>query len=151
MSIAFMAMFSLFLVDRIHARLGVVVMLPLMSGLGVGSVIYGHFSEAAGLGDLRFYYLLNPVYPALALPLICLLFAGRITRGWYLLYVYLAYGAALACERFDDKIFNLLGETVSGHTIKHILAAVAIYFVLAMLRQPASKSSLAEPGRQVRI
>ena len=42
---------------------------------------------------------------------------------------------AKACEAFDGEIFELLGGAVSGHTIKHLLAAVSVYVVVAMLRR----------------
>jgi hypothetical protein len=39
----------------------------------------------------------------------------------------------MAAERLDRPIAALLGGRVSGHTLKHLLAAAAIYVVYRML------------------
>ena len=133
MTVAFMALFSAFVTDRIHTRAGVVVMLPLFLAIGIGTVVYWHLTEAAGHGDLRPYGLVQ-FYPMLAIPLICLLFPRRHTTGRHVLYMVLWYALAKLFEHFDDEIFALLGNMVSGHTLKHLIAAVSTYMVLAMLR-----------------
>ena len=133
MTVAFMALFAAFIMDRVDSRIGLIVMLPLLLALGFGSVIYWHMSEAAGHGDLRPYGLVQ-FYPMLAIPLICLLFPGHVTAGRYVVYMVLWYTLAKLCELFDGEIFALLGHTVSGHALKHLAAALAAYMVLAMLR-----------------
>jgi hypothetical protein len=133
MTVAFMALLSAFITDRIHTRVGVVVMLPLLLAIGIVTVMYWHVTEAAGHGDLRPYGLVQ-FYPMLAIPLICLLFPGRHTTGKHVFYMAVWYSLAKICEHFDGEIFALLGETVSGHTLKHIFAAIATYMVLEMLR-----------------
>jgi hypothetical protein len=45
--------------------------------------------------------------------------------------VILAYAAAKLLEMNDQAIFNLTGELVSGHTLKHLVAALAALPVLA--------------------
>ena len=140
MSIAFMGLLSAFVADRIvHTKPGIVVTLVVTLAFGISGLVYGHLSEAAGQGDFRFYFLLNPAYPVLALPLICILFPGNHTNGKFLSYTYLWYGAALACEQFDLELYTLLGGAISGHTVKHVLATVAIIMMLAMLHSAASR------------
>jgi hypothetical protein len=133
MTLAFMALFSAFITDRIHARVGVVVMLPLLIAIGFGAVVYWHVTEAAGYGDLRPYGLVQ-FYPMLAIPLVCLLFPGRRTTGKHVFYMAVWYSLAKICEHFDGEIFAFLSKTVSGHTLKHVFAAIATCMVLAMLR-----------------
>ena len=133
MTVAFMALFSAFITDRIHTRVGVVVLLPLLLAIGIGTVVYWHLTEVAGHGDLRPYGLVQ-FYPMLAIPLICLLFRRRHTTGKHVFYLLLWYSLAMLCEQFDGEIYALLGHAVSGHTLKHVIAAVATYMVLAMLR-----------------
>ncbi|MDP6352217.1 MAG: ceramidase domain-containing protein [Alphaproteobacteria bacterium] len=133
MSLAFMALFAAFIADRIDARAGAVVALPLLVALGFAGVLHWHLTESAGHGDLRFYFLVQLI-PVVAVPLICLLFEGRITTGRHVLYIIGWYAAALGCEKLDHEIYQALGRVMSGHTIKHLLAAIAIYVVLAMLR-----------------
>ncbi len=141
MTVAFMALFSAFITDRIHTRVGVVVMLPLLLAIGIGSVMYWHLTEAAGHGDLRPYGLVQ-FYPMLAIPLVCWLFRGHHTSGKHVFYLILWYALAKVCEQFDNEIYALLGNTVSGHTLKHLIAAVATYMVLAMLRSAGSSKQI---------
>jgi hypothetical protein len=35
----------------------------------------------------------------------------------------------------DTAIFDLTARTISGHTIKHLLAALSLYAVYAMLKK----------------
>ena len=54
------------------------------------------------------------------------------------------YAAALATERLDHEVFAA-GGWVSGHTVKHVLAAVAAGWAVRMLRlrSPAPGASQA--------
>ena len=137
-----MALTAAFVADRIHGRIGAFVVLPLLLVLGSAGVGHWHFSEIAGQGDLRGYVLVQ-VLPLLAIPLICVLFPGRQTHGGYVLAMFLWYAAARVCEVFDREVFGMLGGLVSGHALKHLLAAGATAMVLAMLRAAA----LPTPGR----
>lgn len=134
-TVAFMALLAAFVADRVHAGAGL-VLLPLLVAAGVAATLYWYASFNAGAGDLRPYALVQ-AYPALAIPLICWLFPGRHTDGRYVLYLLLWYGVAKAFEAYDRSVFELPGNVVSGHTAKHLLAAVAAYVVLAMLRRTA--------------
>ena len=144
MAVAFMALLSAFITDRIHARLGVAVMLPLLLAIGIGAVVYWHLSEVAGRGDLAPYGLVQ-FFPLLAIPLICLLFPGRRTTGKHVVYLVLWYAVAKLCELFDGEIYALLGNTVSGHSLKHLMAAAAAAVVLAMLRRALADLRREEP------
>ncbi|MDQ7010541.1 MAG: ceramidase domain-containing protein [Mariprofundaceae bacterium] len=132
MAVAFMAFLSITFAERINVRLGVRLCGPLLLA-GVVSVIYWHFSELAGRGDLRFYALVQ-FFPMLAVPLMVLLFPARYTRSGDLLGVLACYALAKACEFFDKQLFELTG-IVSGHTMKHIAAAAAGWLLLNMLRK----------------
>jgi hypothetical protein len=96
-------------------------------------------SEARGEGDLRFYAAVQ-VYSALVL-LLALLFPPRYTRGSDLAVVVGFYALAKVLEALDKPIFSL-GHIVSGHTLKHLAAATAAYWILRMLqkRRPLSSS-----------
>jgi hypothetical protein len=54
------------------------------------------------------------------------------------------YALAKLAEHFDRAIFAATGNIVSGHTLKHLLAAAAIFCALRMLklRTPINRSSL---------
>ena len=65
------------------------------------------------------------------------LFPPRYSRGQDLIWVFFAYALAKGCELLDAEIYAI-GGWVSGHTLKHVWAAVAGYFVLRMLRKRQS-------------
>ncbi len=133
MTIAFMALFAAIVIDRIDDRTGR-ILLPALIALGMVSVIYWHVSEQAGQGDLRFYAVVQ-FFPMLAVPLICLLFPPHRLDCRYLVPMFGLYDLAKVCEHFDHGIFVLLGHTISGHTLKHLFAAMAALMALPMLRR----------------
>lgn len=133
MSVGFMAFSSAVVADRIHAKSGNGWLLPLLIAAGIASLIYWNWTESLGRGDLRFYAFVQ-FYPAIALPLVCWLFPRhRYTAGRYLIWVVLWYGLSKLLEHFDGEVFELLGQSISGHTLKHLAAAVATGVVLRML------------------
>ena len=141
MSMGFMAISAAVVADRVDARAGNGWLLYVLLGAGFASLVYWHWTESMGRGDLRFYALVQ-FYPMLALPLIIGLFPQfRYTVGRFLAWVILWYGLSKVFEHFDHQVFDLLGETVSGHTLKHLTAAMAPYFVARMLLSRRSTST----------
>ena len=70
----------------------------------------------------------------MALPLILWLFPkGRYTTGSHLIWVVFWYALAKALELFDYEVFALLGGLISGHTLKHIAAAISAVVIVRML------------------
>jgi hypothetical protein len=133
MSIAFMAFVSSVVADRIHRRAGNGWMLILLVVLGVLSLVYWIATESRGVGDLRFYAFVQ-FFPILLLPVVIWLFpAYRYTMTRYLGWVITWYALSKVLEYYDAEIFSLTGEWVSGHSLKHIAAAVGAYIVLKML------------------
>lgn len=106
--------------------------LPWLLLAGLASVVYWHFSEQAGRGDLRAYALVVFV-PVMLAPLILWLCPSRFDRSpdlWWFLAFYLA---SKLCEWFDAEIYDLLGF-ISGHSLKHIAAASGCLVFLRHLR-----------------
>ena len=132
LTLVIMPFFAATIAERVSAKAGLWLLFPLVA-VGLGSVIYWHWSEAQGAGDLRLYILVQ-YYPMLAIPLIVLLFPSRYTRGPDVLVVLGLYAVAKAFEVFDAVIFAQ-GGFVSGHTLKHLVAGVATYWILRMLRK----------------
>jgi hypothetical protein len=130
-AMAFMALFAAVIGERVGVRLGLALLSPLMA-LGLASVFYWSVTQARGDGDLRPYYFVQG-YPLVAIPLMLVLFPPRYTRGPDLLIGVAWYAAAKVCEVYDGPIYRLLGEFVSGHTVKHLLSAVGAFWVLRML------------------
>ena len=133
MSVAFMAISAAVVADRIDAEAGNGWLMLLLIAGGIASLLYWDWTETLGRGDLRPYAMVQ-FYPMLALPLVVALFPNsRYTAGGYLVWVIFWYGLAKVLEHFDGQVFDLLGHTVSGHTLKHLAAAVAPLVILRML------------------
>jgi len=116
--------------DHLEARAARPLILPALIA-GGASAIYWRFSELAGHGNVVPYLLLQ----LLAVVAIVLLARrpGRYTRGRDLWVVIGIFGLARIAEVFDAAIYQA-GEVLSGHTLKHALAALAAGLVLRMIR-----------------
>lgn len=145
MTIVFMSLLTAIITERISANGGLLLLFPLLL-LGIGSVVYWHFTEQAGKGDLRLYGFVQ-FYPVLLIPVILLLFPARYTRSGYLFGMIGVYVLAKVSEHFDAELLAL-GGVVSGHTVKHLIASLPIWFVLQMLRtrQPITNAK-PHPGQ----
>jgi len=127
MSVVFMALFTIVISEFVSFRAGKLLFIPLLF-VGVTSVVYWYISETQGQGDLRFYALVQ-FYPLLLIPVILIFFKPQYTQArfyWTLLFI---YGLSKVSEYFDTAIFEYL-NFISGHTIKHILAAMAVGVLL---------------------
>ena len=133
MAVSFMAFFSAMLGERWSERLGRRALAPLVL-LGVFSVLYWYGTECAGRGDLR-AYLLVQFLPMLLLPVLLLGFPSALAGSGYLWMVLAGYTAAKVLEWQDAAGLHALGQ-LSGHSLKHVSAAVAGYvFLLALQRR----------------
>jgi hypothetical protein len=134
MTIAFMAMVVAIISERIGLKVGL-WLLPLLLLVGMASVLQWYASEARGAGDLRFYAAVQ-AYSALVL-LLALVFPKRYTRTSDFAVAVGFYALGKALETLDKTIFAV-GHIVNGHTLKHLAAAAAGYWILRMLqkRQP---------------
>jgi hypothetical protein len=137
MTIGFMAFLAATVTERVSVTAGI-VLLPLLLLAGAGSVAYWYFGERVGAGDLRPYALVQ-FAPAVLILMMLWLFPARYTHGGYLVAVMVIYGAAKIFEALDGPIFSM-GHVVSGHTLKHLTAALATWWLLHGLdtRQPAA-------------
>lgn len=127
MTIAFMGLFSIVVTEFISTKAGKIILLPLIL-LGLFSVIYWHVTEANGAGDLRFYILVQ-FFPMIAIPIILLSFSSRFTHASTYGWLILAYFIAKLFEYFDVQIHEIL-TVISGHSLKHIVAAIGLYILL---------------------
>lgn len=127
MAVAFMSLVSTVIAERLDARVGASLLAPLVV-LGVASV--AHWALA---GDLRLYALVQVGCIAASVA-ISAFWSSRYTKGEGIFVAIAAYGVAKACEAYDRAIFALTGELVSGHTAKHLAAALALYVLVRALR-----------------
>ncbi len=137
LAVTLMALFAAIIAERLSVRTGL-LLLPLLVALGAGSVLSWYRGELHGDGDLRLYGVVQ-FYPLLAVPILLLL-PPRYSGGGWLLGAILLYALAKGFEALDASIFGL-GRVVSGHTLKHLFAALSGYAVWRMLRmrRPARK------------
>ena len=131
MTIVFMSMVAAVIAERISVRVGLRLW-PFLLAIGAASVEQWHLSELHGHGDLRFYAAVQ-VYSALVL-LIALMLPSRYTRRWDFAVVVGFYVLAKILEMSDKIIFSF-GHLASGHTVKHLAAAGAGYWILRMLQR----------------
>jgi hypothetical protein len=134
MTIVFMPLVAALIAERVNLKLGL-WLLPILTAVGIGSVLQWHWTVLQGASDLRFYAAVQ-LYAVLAL-IVAMLLPPRYTRGSDLLVVAGLYVLAKICEAADRQIFSL-GHVVSGHTLKHLASGLAGFWVLRMLekRQP---------------
>jgi hypothetical protein len=95
------------------------------------SVVYWRATERAGHGDVMPYGVLQG-YSVLGLLLIAMLQPSRYTRGNDVYWVFAAYMLSKLLEFFGRGLLAL-GHVVSGHTLKHLAAAVAGVVICRML------------------
>jgi len=143
MAIAFMALFTAVLGERVSWALARAVFAPLLI-LGVASVFYWAWTERTGVGDLRPYGVVQ-FLPMLLIPVMLLTFPGSAGTARALWCTLALYVAAKVCELLDGPIYALLG--LSGHSIKHVLSAVAVLFALFALLRVDSAPRLQAPAQ----
>ena len=138
MTVVFMPLVASLIAERVTVKIGL-WLLPVLTGVGMGSVLQWYSTEQQGAGDLRLYLAVQ-VYAVLAL-IVAMLLPPRYTRGSDLLVVAGLCVLAKICESADRQIFSL-GHFVSGHTIKHLSAGAAGFWIVRMLwkRQPVPQS-----------
>lgn len=133
MSIVFMALLSATIAELMSKKLGVWLLLPLLL-VGIGSVLWWHYSESQGRGDLRLYMWVQ-FYPMLALPLLLWLYYDPIKKpalqslGWIVVW----YVIAKIFEQLDRPIYAVIG--ISGHTLKHLAAAVSTWYFVVLFKR----------------
>lgn len=125
MTIVAMGFLAILLSDRISPKFGFYSLIPLIA-LGILSVGFWEYTEFLGKGDLRFYYFVS-YYPIIMLPILLLFFPSRYTGNYFLIEAVLWYALAKITESFDKQIYAFTNNIISGHTIKHVVAAIAIY------------------------
>ena len=132
-ALAFMAWLAAIVCERVGLKAGL-GLLPLLLAAGVGSVVHWYWSETRGIGDLRPYGLMQ-LATLLLIPLLLWLYPPRYSGGRDILSVIGLYLLALLFDLGDRPVFALTGGLVSGHTLKHAIAALAAVWIVHILRR----------------
>jgi hypothetical protein len=134
MTVVFMLLLAATYAERLRWRSD----LPLLvlTLLGIGSVVYWKLS-----GNLMPYLIAQGGSILLLLLAVAILPTPWTERR--LLWPALGcYAIAFVCEQRDTDIFRMTHGVISGHTIKHLVAAAAFYFILQMLRRQQPKTDI---------
>jgi hypothetical protein len=123
MAVAFMAILANVVEERIDARVGRVLLWPLVV-LGIASLLVWLRTD-----DLRLYGWVQ-FFPCVVLPLTFWLFAPKYTGTWYWFAAAGWYLLAKLLEHYDAAIYSATGQVMAGHAIKHVAAAGACYAIL---------------------
>lgn len=146
MTVGFMGLLSALVAERLDVRAGLALLVPLLA-TGAASVLWWYGTELRGAGDLRPYVAVQAL-PLVTLPLLVAFGRARYTGASWLLAGLGLYAAAKLTEVYDREIFAATRGVVSGHTLKHLLAALGIGALAVMLarRRPLPAPAAAAAG-----
>jgi hypothetical protein len=130
MTIGFAGLFSLILGEFVSKRIGRTILIPLLL-IGIFSVEYWAYTETSGQGDLRPYVVVQ-FLPMMLVPVILLTHKPVIGSAKYFWYMLLFYVLAKLFEFIDSELYAA-GGIISGHSLKHVFAAMASATVLLAL------------------
>ncbi|OAY80126.1 hypothetical protein ACMD2_10789 [Ananas comosus] len=143
MTIAFTSIMAIFIIERVDEKTGATSILPLIMA-GILSILYWRFFD-----DLRPYALIQFV-PCIAIPVMAIIIPPMYTHTSYWLWAAGFYLLAKVEEAADKPIYKWTHHIVSGHTLKHLCAAMVPVFLTLMLAkrtiQP-DKTSLLQQWR----
>lgn len=122
MAIGFMAILAYLIEERIDAQVGAKLLWPLIA-LGVASLLLWRSTD-----DLRLYGWVQ-FFPCLVLPLVFWMFPPKHTGTLLWLVAAGLYALAKLLEYSDAAIYSG-ARVLSGHTLKHLVAAGACYAIL---------------------
>jgi hypothetical protein len=142
MAVAFAGILAATISERISPRAGGLLLAPLVV-LGAASVGYWRYSVIAGRENLN-PYAATQFGSLLLIVLLIALFPSRYTRGNDLWGALALYALAKVAEHYDYGILAATGGLASGHTLKHLVAALAMAWLLRMLvlRRAVARAAL---------
>ena len=133
MTLGFAGLVSAALMERTDARLGLRALWPLLI-VGAGTVLYWYATERMNSGNVIPYGAYQGWSILVIVLLIALYPAPRYSHGGLLVWAAVWYALAKVFETFDLGVYRLTGFLLSGHTVKHLLAAGAVFAIARQLR-----------------
>ena len=137
MTLAFMAFLVAVVSEHLGERIDRMLLAPALI-VGIASVLWWNYT-----GDLRFYIWVQ-LSPFLAIVVLLLAYPGRYTHRAYLWYGLALYALAKVSEGYDRELYSLTAQALSGHVLKHLLAAASVFVIYLMLLRRTALSDL--PG-----
>lgn len=126
MTIAFTSIIAIFIIERVDEKKGTISIIPLVMA-GIISILYWRYFD-----DLRPYALVQ-FLPCIGIPLMAILIPPMYTHSSYWLWAAGFYLFAKVLEAEDKAVYRLTYDVVSGHTLKHLAAAMVPVFLTLML------------------
>ena len=142
MTLGFMGFLAIIVGEHISLPVAQRLLIPLLI-VGAGSVIYWNITETRGAGDLRPYAIVQ-FLPMLLIPLILLMYRSAYDKAGFLWFIIALYALSKLFEKLDSETYEV-GQLISGHSIKHVVAAVAALVFLNGVnnRRPVTAESVA--------
>ncbi|MGH8698653.1 MAG: hypothetical protein ACREVS_19360 [Burkholderiales bacterium] len=134
MTLAVAALTGAFIAERVDGRAGVAVAAALALFLPA-TLVYWRMSEAGGAENLWPY--LVGLYGSLGVAtLVLLLFPSPYTHGGQALVAVAWYALAMPFDKLLDGWVYSLGGVMGGHALKHLLAALAMFWLFWFMLRP---------------
>jgi hypothetical protein len=131
-AIVLMSLLALVMADRAHPLFAREALWPFVA-LGVASLMLWGISEAMGQGDVLLYLIVR-IGAGVAIVFLLMLRQPRHTGSIWLAAAVVCEIVMAMFERHDHEVFRLTGGLVSGHSLKHVMAGVALACVFGWLR-----------------
>lgn len=140
MTLGFAGLFTIVVGEYVSLRGAALLLLPLLVA-GAAAVFYWDLTETRGFGDLRPYAVVQ-FLPILLMPAILAMHRGASDLDAAIWLLMACYVAAKLFEQFDAGIYSAL-SVVSGHTLKHLAAALAPAILILALQRRRKNTSYA--------
>ncbi|HHF7367370.1 TPA: ceramidase domain-containing protein [Legionella bozemanae] len=138
MGILLMSFFAAIFIERVHRSIGFYLLLPLIA-IATLCTLQWELSERWGQGDMRLY-IWSQGYPLIMLVFILLFFPSPYTRNYSITMGLILFGLAKLTEGLDKMIYHVTSKAISGHTLKHLLAAAAVYALVHYVKYRQSRT-----------
>jgi hypothetical protein len=112
--------------DRLDTRTAFMLVGPLIL-LGIASVIVWQLTD-----DLRFYAFMQ-FFPMVAMLVLLIALPSRYSHPRYLFLIMAVFVLSKAAEHFDRGIYAAFNGMVGGHALKHLFAALAMWYAFRWL------------------
>ncbi len=132
MTIGFMGIFSAIVSEHVDFKFEKYFLIPLLI-VGILSVYAWVWTQ-----DLRLYYYVQ-LAPMLIVPCMFFFFKSHYTHSIYYVGALAFYILAKIVEHADPQTLRATGNMMSGHSLKHIFAALVPYIAYEMLKRRKTK------------
>ena len=122
MTIVFMAFFTIVIGEHVCDTSARRLLIPLLIA-GAASVFYWQYTESVGTGDLRPYALVQ-FLPIVMIPMILIGYRSTFGSSRIFWVIILLYVISKLLELLDQDIYQV-GGLISGHSLKHVVSAIA--------------------------